>query len=104
MTESGGRFKYAGRTCDGDLPNWERVANWDNSTEDSKKTDLERISFLWLNGDSGFFLVQGPKSKVVSTGARGRRSAQRQLLPARSGLTKCHPKGVWCGHLFSIGS
>src|SRR5580704_15886167 len=54
-----------------------------------QETDLGRSEFLWLNG-IGTFLVQSPRSKVQGC---EHRSAQRQLLPARSSLTKCHPKG-----------
>jgi IS4 transposase len=35
----------------------------------AKKTDLGRSEFLWLNGNSDL-LVQSPRSKVVSSGAR----------------------------------
>jgi hypothetical protein len=68
-----------------------------SSIPDSKKTDLGGSDFLWLNRDRDFC-----SSEVQS--ARERQSTQGQLLPARGWLTKRHLKGVWCGHLFSIGS
>ena len=71
-----------------------------------RETDLGRSEFLWLNGNRDFLRKRfGARSLLddVGSDARRCRSVQRQLLAAQSWLTKCHPKGVWCGHLLSIG-
>jgi hypothetical protein len=66
----------------------------------SEKTDLGRSEFLWLNGDRDFFRSKvedppkaGPKSNVVSTGARERRSTrargdENRISPQRHEGTK----------------